>query len=44
MLKIELDEKDGEVAIPPELRVLREVTGEPEYKDAVLAVDHREEL
>ena len=44
VLKIELDEKDGEVAIPPELRVLREVTGELEYKDAVLAVDHREEL
>ena len=44
VLKIEVDEKGGEVVIPPELRVLREVTGERAYKDAVLAVDHRAEL
>ena len=37
VVKIELSEQDGEVRLPPELTVLREVTGERAYKDAELA-------
>ena len=37
VVKIELSEDDGEVRLPPELKLIREVTGEREYKDYALA-------
>ena len=37
IVKIELNEENGEVRLPPELRLIREVTGEVEYKDYSLA-------
>ena len=40
VVKIELSEHDGEVRLPPELKLIREVTGEKEYKDYELAVSH----
>ncbi len=36
-MKIELNEEDGEVRLPPELKLIREVTGQVEYKDYTLA-------
>ncbi|MBR5095410.1 MAG: AAA family ATPase [Oscillospiraceae bacterium] len=36
--KIELNEDDAQVKLPPELALVREVTGEREYKDYELAV------
>ena len=35
--KIELNEEDGQVRLPPELKLIRDVTGEVEYKDYSLA-------
>ena len=37
VVKIELDAEDAAVRLPPELTLLREVTGEPAYKDHALA-------
>ena len=37
IVKIELNEEDGEVRLPPELKLIREVTGQVEYKDYTLA-------
>ena len=37
LVKIELNEENGEVRLPPELKLIREVTGEREYKDYTLA-------
>ena len=37
VVKIELNEENGEVRLPPELKLIREVTGEREYKDYALA-------
>ena len=35
--EIELSHKDAEVVFPPELKVKREVTGDPTYRNAVIA-------
>ena len=37
VVKIELNEENGEVRLPPELKLIREVTGEREFKDYALA-------
>lgn len=37
VLEVELDHEDDLISIPPELTVLREVTGDAAYKNAVLA-------
>ena len=37
IVKIELNEEDAQVQLPPELTPIREVTGEREYKDYTLA-------
>lgn len=37
VVKIELNEEDAEVTLPPELKLLREVTGERDFKDYTLA-------
>ena len=37
IVKIELNEEDGEVRLPPQLKLIREVTGQVEYKDYTLA-------
>ena len=37
IVKIELNEEDAQVQLPPELTLIREVTGEREYKDYTLA-------
>ena len=37
MVEIELTQEDTEVHFPPELRVIREVTGNPDYRNAVIA-------
>ena len=36
--KIELNEEEGQVRLPPELKLIREVTGEWAFKDYTLAV------
>lgn len=41
ILEAEIDREDAPVAIPPELTVIREVTGEAAYKNASLARNHR---
>ena len=38
--KIELNEADAQVKLPPELELIREVTGEREFKDYALAVSY----
>lgn len=35
--ELELSSEDVEVVFPPELRVIREVTGDPKYRNAVIA-------
>ena len=42
IVKIELNDSEDEVRLPPELSLIREVTGEREYKDYALAVSHGE--
>ena len=37
IVEIELSEEDAPVSFPPELRLIREVTNDPEYKNAALA-------
>jgi len=37
ILEIELREENEEIRFPEEVHVIREVTGEPEYKNAALA-------
>ena len=37
-MEIEVREEDTEIRFPDEIRVIREVTGEPEYKNAALAM------
>ena len=37
MVEIELSSEDEDVRFPPELKVLREVTGDPNYRNAVIA-------
>ena len=37
VVKIELNEENGQVRLPPELKLIREVTGERAYKDYTLA-------
>jgi len=37
VLEVELEQEDDLISIPPELTVLREVTGDAAYKNAVLA-------
>ena len=37
ILEIELRDEDEEVRLPQEIRVLKEVTNDPEYKNAALA-------
>ena len=37
IVEIELSSEDQEVVFPPELRVIREVTGDPTYRNAVIA-------
>lgn len=37
ILEIELRDEDEEIRFPEQVRVIREVTGEPEYKNAALA-------
>ena len=37
VVKIELNEENGQVRLPPELKLIREVTGERAYKDYALA-------
>jgi CYTH domain-containing protein len=37
MVEIELTSEDAPVNFPPELRVIREVTGDPNYRNAVIA-------
>ncbi len=37
VVKIELNEENGIVRLPPELKLIREVTGERDYKDYALA-------
>lgn len=37
IVEIELSEENAPVSFPPELRVIREVTGDPDYKNAALA-------
>ena len=36
-MKLELNEEDALVQLPPALKLIREVTGEREYKDYTLA-------
>ena len=38
LVKIELNEEEGQVRLPPELKLIREVTGEWAFKDYTLAV------
>ena len=38
IMEIEVREEDTEIRFPDEIRVIREVTGEPEYKNAALAM------
>ena len=42
VVKVELNEAEGKVELPPELQQIREVTGEREYKDYALAVTYGE--
>ncbi len=37
VVKLEQNEENGQVRLPPELKLIREVTGEREYKDYTLA-------
>jgi len=37
LMQIELSDSDAEVIVPPELHVKREVTGDPAYRNAVIA-------
>ena len=38
IMEIEVREEDTEIRFPDEIKVIREVTGEPEYKNAALAM------
>ena len=42
VLEVELEQEDDLISIPPELTVLREVTGDAAYKNAVLAKTDKE--
>ena len=42
VLEVELEHEDDLISIPPELTVLREVTGDMAYKNAVLAKTDKE--
>ena len=44
ILEVELDDPSAEVELPPFIRILREVTGEWEYKNAAMAHSFPEEL
>ncbi len=41
ILQIELSHADAEVVLPPQLKVQREVTGDPSYRNAIIAAHPR---